>query len=296
MNASEDKKNQVALVLQGGGARGAFSSGVLDVFAEAGIDFPYFIGTSAGALCACNFISGDQGRNRYICTELLADPKFVSFRNLLFKRTAFNFGYLFFTVPQTIYPFNEEAFFADDRPFYAACTSMETGEAAYFNKQDMQGKEFYDALTASASLPLLSKAITVDGKKYLDGGPAASIPFKKPLEDGCEKIVVVLTRARGYRKTSNRSAEIRLAKALYRKYPAFVAKFKEASKVYNDDMEELERLEKDGKAFCIYPDNPPKIGRAEKDKEKLLALYEEGRQVATRLLPELKAFMGAGDE
>ena len=189
MSGRDTQAIKAALVLQGGGARGAFTSGVLDVFMEHGLDFPYVIGTSAGALCACNYISGDKGRNRFVCTELLTDPKFVSVRNLLFKRTAFNFNYLFFTVPKDIYPFSEEKFLKDERPFFAACTSMKTGEAIYFDKRKMDPKDFYTALSASASLPLLAKPVNVAGEKCLDGGPAAAVPFHKPFEDGYEKAV-----------------------------------------------------------------------------------------------------------
>ena len=295
---SDLRKHQIdaALVLQGGGARGAFTSGVLDVFAENKLDFPYVIGTSAGALCACNYLSGDKGRNKFVCTELLTDPKFVSLRNLLFKRTAFNFGYLFFSVPEKMYPFSEKEFFADERPFLATCTSMKTGEAVYFDKRKLGRKDFYTALAASASLPLLAKPVDVMGEKCLDGGPAAAIPFRKPLEDGYQKEVIVLTRAYGYRKKPIKSLNYRLAKALYRKYPAFLSKFKTSPDVYNADTEEIEKLQKEGKVFVIQPDNPPHIATAEKDKEKLVALYEEGRAVAERLLPELRKYLGVADE
>lgn len=296
MSGRDTQAIKAALVLQGGGARGAFTSGVLDVFMEHGLDFPYVIGTSAGALCACNYISGDKGRNRFVCTELLTDPKFVSVRNLLFKRTAFNFNYLFFTVPKDIYPFSEEKFFKDERPFFAACTSMKTGEAIYFDKRKMDPKDFYTALSASASLPLLAKPVNVAGEKCLDGGPAAAVPFHKPFEDGYEKAVVILTRARGYRKQPLKSLNYRLGKALYRKYPAFLAKFKAGPDVYNADMDELARLEAEGKVFIIQPDGAPHIAVAEKDTEKLVALYEEGKAVAERLLPKLRKYLGVADE
>ena len=296
MSERDTQAIKAALVLQGGGARGAFSSGVLDVFAEQRLEFPYVIGTSAGALCACNNNSGDKGRNRFICTELLTDPKFVSVRNLLFKRTAFNFNYLFFTVPKDIYPFSEEKFFEDKRPFLAACTDMKTGEAIYFDKQKMEPRDFYSALAASASLPLLAKPVSVAGEKCLDGGPAAAVPFHKPFEDGYEKAVVVLTRARGYRKQPLKSLNLRLGKALYRKYPAFLTKFKAGPDVYNADMDELAKLEEEGKVFIIQPDGAPHIAVAEKDKEKLVALYDEGRAVAERLLPGLRKFLGVADE
>lgn len=294
MDQNESRKNQVALVLQGGGARSAFSAGVLDVFAENGLRFDAVFGTSAGSLCAANFLSGDIGRNKFICTSLMVDKKFLSMKNLLVRKSAFDFTYLFFTVPKTISPFNEERFFNDETPFYAATTNLETGGATYF----LKGKErtFYKCLAASSSLPLLAKPVMIDGKPYLDGAPAAPIPFRKAVEDGYGKMVVVLTREKGYRKKKTKRSVYLMAKALYRKYPHFLSSFKKAAEIYNGDMNDLEKLQEAGAAYIVYPDNPPDVKRTEKNKKKLLALYEEGRRVATEKLPAIKEYMGIEHE
>ncbi len=294
MDETKQKKKGVALVLQGGGARCAFTAGVLDVFAENGLRFDAVFGTSGGALCAANFISGDVGRNKFVCTSLMTDKKFLSLKNLLIRKTAFNFTYLFFTVSKTISPFSEEVFFKDERPLFVATTSLESGGPAYFQKGGE--RSFYKALAASSSLPLLSKPVMIDGHPYLDGAPAAPIPFKKAVEEGYEKMVVVLTRERGFRKKKTKRKTYLMAKMLYRKYPKFLASFKKAADIYNGDMDYLHRLEGQGNALLVLPATPPEVKRTEKNKKRLLALYEEGRRIAMNQLEAIKRYMGPANE
>jgi len=283
---------QCGLVLQGGGTRSAFTAGVLDVLMENKIGFPYVIGTSAGALSALNFLSGDEGRTKKIEIALMRDSKFVSLSNLLFKGSIFDFDYLFFTVPETIIPFNKKAYMDNPTHFVVATTDLETGKARYFVKGECQ--DMWSAIAASSSLPLLTrKPIFVDGHPCLDGGPTANLPFRKALEDGCFKIVVVATRARGFRKDEPKRTHIREAEILYKKYPAFVEAFANQHFSYNRSAEELDLLESNGQAFVIRPDHPVTIGRTERKKEKLNALYKEGQEVAKRLLPSLRLFLSS---
>ena len=287
-------QKKIALVLQGGGVRGAFTAGALDVLLEQGISFPYVIGTSAGGLNGVNFIARDIGRSKYVSTELMSDPKFVSFRNFLHHGSFFDFDYLFHTVPQTVLPFNQDAYDQSDVTFIVATTRMSDGQAQYFAKGEID--DFYSALAATASLPLISKPVRVDGGHYLDGGTAAAIPFRKALEDGYDKLFVIGTRSEGYRKSNPKKSSRFIAKLMYRRFPGFLSEYYVQGDRYNRDEEELLRLQKEGTVFYLRPDVPPDVKLVEKDKAKLIALYEQGREVMQRELPALRAFMEDGHE
>lgn len=283
-----------ALVMQGGGARGAFTAGVLDVLMENKIVFPYVIGTSAGALNGVNYISNDIGRSKYVSTELMSDKRFVSLGNFFRRGTAFDFAYLFHTVPKTTLPFDSAEYNSSPIEFAVCATGMEDGEPHYFKHHICN--EFYKALAASSSLPLISKPVDVEGKKYLDGGVTVIIPYQKAFDDGYSKVVVIQTRARGYRKGKLKGSKVFLARCMYRKYPEFIKAYRHINDRYNDSMAEVERLAEEGRVFLIAPDTEPEIGSIAKDKDALLRLYEEGREVMQRDLRALKEFVGFRDE
>lgn len=283
-----------SLVLQGGGTRGAFTSGVLDVFMEHGLYFPYVIGTSAGGLNAVNYLSKDIGRSKYVSTVLVSDPKFLSMRNYVSAGSAFDFDYLFHTVPYTKAPFDQKTFERSPIRFLVATTSVETGKAAYFEK-GVCG-DFYAALAATASLPLISKPVDVEGHLYMDGSAAAPIPFQKAFEDGAEKLVIIETRARGYRKKPNGKTTAFFLRSLYRKHPKFLKAVMNSYRLYNDEVEEIDRLADAGEVFLICPDVPPEVGLTERNEQRLVALYEQGREVAEREFGRLLDFLGIAHE
>lgn len=290
----EVRIDHVALVLQGGGARGAFTAGVLDVFMEHGLDFSYVIGTSAGALNAVNYLSRDIGRSKKVTTEVMLDPKFCSFRNFLFRGGAFNFAYLFHALPKTSLPFDAGTYNASTARFFCVSTSLETGEVAYFQKGEC--REFYKALSSSASLPLIARPVRVLGKKYLDGGVVAPVPYKKPLEDGFEKFVMVMTRPRGYRRGKSGKLSRFLGWLFYRRYRGFYANYKKANEAYNDGYIAAEKMESEGKAVVIYPPENIHVGRMEKKTENLNALYQAGRLAGEENLSAILALVGAKHE
>ena len=284
----------VALVLQGGGARGAFTAGVLDVFMENGLLFPYVIGTSAGALNGVNYLSGDIGRSKRVCCEIMLDPKFCSLRNWFFRGSAFDFGYLFHEVPKTLLPFDSLAYNRSPVRFICVSTSYVDGKVAYFEKGVCP--EFYKALASSASLPLISRPVRVEGTKYFDGGVVAPVPYKKPLEDGYGKLVMVMTRPKGYRRKKASKSSKFLGWLLYHGHRDFYESYKNQNAYYDDGYVAAENLEKEGKAFVIYPPEGIHVGRMDKDRDALEALYQAGYKAAEERLPELLEFLGVAHE
>ncbi|HBM70664.1 MAG TPA: patatin family protein [Firmicutes bacterium] len=286
----QGKKVKSALVIQGGGTRGIYAAGVLDAFLLNKISFPYIIGTSAGSLCGANYLSKDFGRSKYVVTELMSDPKFVSVRNRIFKGTIFDFDFLFHEVPKSILPFNEKEFFNSSSLFYMVATDMNSGKTIYFEKNAISDP--YKGLAASSSLPLLSKPVNVDGYLCLDGGVAMSVPFRKPLEEEIEKIVVIATRNKGYRKKEIKNLQKIIAKSLYKDYPLLLNAFLKSHEKYNKDMDLLDRLEEEGRVCVIRPDFEVNVGVACKDKQELLSLYDRGFHDGTSNINKIKKYLG----
>lgn len=279
-----------ALVLEGGSLRSMFTSGVLDVMTEQDIEMSYVNGVSAGSMCGMNYISKQVGRTIRVNTEYLHDKRYMSFRNMLKNRLIFNFEFLFGELSTELIPFDFETFEKSPQRFEVVATRCKTGKPEFFEKGVCT--DMYAAVQASCSMPLLSKMITVEGKKYLDGGISLPIAYERAMDLGYEKVVVILTRNHGYRK---RPVD-RLTKRGYDRYfgplPELRASLEEVPERYNRMQEELDKLEEEGRIFIIRPEFPVLVSRVEQDEEKLKALYAEGRRIGEECLPALREYLG----
>ena len=268
------------LVLEGGGMRGVFSTGVLDCFLDHHISFDYCIGVSAGACHATSYLSRQRGRSFRVNTAYLEGGKYVSVRNFFKTGSAFNMDFIFDEVPHKLDLFDYDTFLSSPCVFYARVTDVETGKPAYF------GRELMDhdgtVLRASSAIPVFSPIVEFQGRKYLDGGTSDPIPVEKALADGCDALVVVLTQDRGYEKSPEKFRAV--YKWLYRKYPAMVDTLDNRHKVYNSTRRRVFSLEKEGKATVIAPEKPVDLSRFERDLSRLKALYNQGYAQAERLL------------
>lgn len=278
-----------ALVLEGGSLRALFTAGVLDVMMENGIEYPYVNGVSAGSMCAMNFVSGQIRRTRDVNINYLNDRHYIGIRNLLFHGGIFNFDYLFNVISKDYIPFDWDAFRASPTRYVAVATNCRTGEPNYFEKGTF--KKIEDAASASCSMPILSKMITLNGDRYLDGGVSMPIAYDEAMAEGYQKIVVVLTREHGYRKKPLSQRRMNLFAKAYGDYPFLLEKLIHVPDHYNQMQEEMDELEKEGKIYIIRPQSPVKVLRVERDPRKLEALYEEGRRVMEQQLDGLKRYL-----
>ena len=279
-----------ALVLEGGSLRGLFTAGVLDVFMERGIQFSYVNGVSAGTMNALSYISNQPGRTMKVDLDYVHDKRFLSFRNMVEKREIFSFEFLFGELSQTLVPFDFETFESSPQEFEAVATRCKTGKPEYFTKGECS--DIFAAVQASSSIPILSHMITVDKKKYLDGGLSMPIAYQRAFDKGYDKVVVVLTRHKGFRK---RPIDPWSEKAYHRYFaplPELLASIEEIPDRYNRMQEEMEELEAAGRIFIIRPDEPVAVSRFERDKMKLQKLYGDGRRVAEELLPGMCQYLG----
>lgn len=272
MNNLDFKNKDIGLILEGGGLRGVYTSGVLDAFLDNGVKFPYVIGVSAGICNALSYFSKQKGRNIKINIEHCDDKEYCGFKNMLIKGAMFNENMLFEKIPHQLYPFDYDTYSKEYTKLIAVVTDCERGKALYYELDDIKNQ--YNIIKASSWLPFISKMVDYDGKKLLDGGITDSIPIKKALKDGCKKCVVVLTRPKGYRKSY--SKVIPLANFVYRKYPNLIKALSRRYEEYNETLDYIENLEQKGEIIVIRPTKYLEISRVEKDPQKLLKAYRLG--------------------
>lgn len=280
--------NRLGLVLEGGGMRGVYTAGVLDFFLEENFFVDGVIGVSAGAVQAVNFVSRQEKRGFRVIATYVNDKRYMSFRSLLLTGDLFNRKFCYERIPNELDPFDYETFRNSSTRCYATATNVLTGEASHLELKDLH--DDMDKLRASGSLPLVSNLVNIDGIPHLDGGIADSIPFDAFRRMGYGKCIVVLTRAKGYRKSPNRLVPIIRFK--YRKYPKFIAACENRFRVYNETLDALEAAEARGDVFVIRPQKTVEVARLERNASKLEALYREGFAEAKERFDDLKRFIG----
>ena len=268
-----------ALVLEGGGMRGIFTCGVLDYLMDNKISFPYTVGVSAGACNGLSYMSHQRGRGKYSNIDLLAKYKYIGIRPLLKKRGLIDQQLLFHRFPDRILPYNYKAYAENPNRFEMVTTDCVTGRACYWEEK-FDERRIIDIVKASSSLPYACPIIHVDGKPMLDGGIVDSIPLLRAYEQGFDKCVVVLTRNKGYRKSDK---EVIVPRFIYKKYPRLRVALRNRNKIYNEQLEMVERLEDEEKITVIRPQKPIVVDRMETNVHKLTDLYEEGYECAKRM-------------
>ena len=248
-----------------------------------GIRFPFTVGVSAGACNGLSYMSGQRGRARSSNIDLMEKHHYVGFKYLITQGCIMDFKLLFEDFPEKIIPYDYNAYFSNPDRFVMVTTNCLTGEAEYFEEKS-SSERVMSIVRASSSLPFVSKITYVDGVPMLDGGIVDSIPVQYALDQGYEKLVVILTRNKGYRK---KEGKMRIAKAFCRKYPALQQALSVRNLKYNQTMDLIERLEAEGRITVIRPIKPVEVGRIEKDTAKLTALYQEGYLIASELLNDI---------
>lgn len=275
------------LILEGGGLRSLFSAGILDAWMQADIHFDGIIGVSGGALFGCNFKSHQIGRALRYNIKLKDDPRYMGIRSLIRTGDIVGADFAYHVVPTEIDVFDDEAFRADPSHFYVVATDIETGEPFYkeLTSFDYEGLEW---MRATASMPLVSHPVELDGHVYLDGGMTDSIPLKQFQKMGYERNVVILTRPRGYvKKPTSIGWLFRLCS---RKYPKIADCMMRRHDAYNEQVEYMLSQEKAGNTLLIFPDEPLNIGRTELDEDKMRTVHGLGMKKGHQLADTIKEF------
>lgn len=263
--------------------RGVFTAGVLQAFMDEGFVADELVGVSAGASNGASYVSNQSGRGYRTNVDYAGDKRYASLQS--WRRTGSFFGmdFIFGELPERLDPFDYEAFEASPCDYYAGATHVQTGHIAWFGKPYMKPPMLN--LRASCSIPMLSPIVEIDGEPYLDGGIAAPIPIDKAITDGCEKLIVILTRERGFKK---KPQEFRaLYHWTFRKNPAFVKTMDMRHLVYNHTLERLWRMEAEGRAIVVAPPAPLEVDRFGKDAQKMIEAFEVGKTCGLEALHKL---------
>lgn len=284
---------KLGMVFEGGANRTFFSCGVMDVFLEEELLPDYFVGVSAGIAYGVSYLSGQRGRNLEVMEKYMPDKRYMGIQHLFNRRERayFNTKFVFEQVPNELLPFDYDAFLRFPGKVEATVTNIHTGKAEYIEVP--RGKEMRDTLVASCSLPVLFQPVKIGKHYYLDGGISDSIPYEHAIEEGCDKVIVVLTRERGYVKATEKS--VKITSSLYKKYPKIVEDMNQRAERYNASMERLLGLEKEGKVFVIAPVTTYGTGRTDTDIVKLRRLYDEGFSIAKDQMKALRDYLADGN-
>lgn len=274
------------IVLEGGAFRGLYNQGVLDALMEKGINMYCTIGVSAGALAGFNYVSGQIGRSARANLRFRHYTDYVGRGALRHSHSPIRLDFLFKDYNR-FEPFNKKRFFDPSRRYIAVATNCRTGKTEYFERGKC--RDIVSAIKASASMPFISPMISVDGIPCLDGGCSCKIPYRWAIDQGFEKIVIVRTRDPAFRK---KVRKIYRLLRFYRKYPEFAESLRRSSRDYNRQCDEIEQLEKEGRAFVLKPSGKVKVSRLEGDMEKLGALYWQGYNDTMNKMTELKEYLG----
>lgn len=281
---------QVGMVLEGGGMRGVYTGGVLECLLDNDIHLPYVVGVSAGAGNAASYVSRQKGRNKIITIDYATHPRYVSVRNLIREKSLFGWSLIFDELPNRLVPFDFDTFYRAQGEMWIGMTDAITGQPAYVEKKETESANTILAvIQASSSLPFVSKPVMVNGRLMFDGGITDPVPLAKSISDGNQYHIVVSTKPQGYRKTPFRHSW--LARNFYPEYPGLVEALAKRYQVYNDALEQVEELERQGMVVLIRPSAEIQVGRTTTDPSRLTKLYELGYRDTEAQLEKIKAWL-----
>lgn len=285
----EKIKDKVGLVLEGGGMRGMYTAGVLDLFIEENIWPDGIIGVSAGAIHGSSYLANQHGRSVRYNIKYINDKRYTSLKSWITTGDLFNADFCYDKIPNELNVFDYDTYMenASNIPFYVGCSNLEKGKPEYIRCTDFRKDMAY--MQATASLPLVSRIVEVNNQKLLDGATTDSIPVEYFRSIGYKKNIVVLTRPQGYTKKPDKS--IGIIEKVYSKYPEYVQACKIRHKMYNRTLKYIDYYEQKGEILVIRPSKKIKIGRLEKDTDKLKYMYRLGRYDAKQKLQEIKDFI-----
>lgn len=278
------------LVLEGGGMRGLFSEGIIDVMQEEGIHVDGMMSVSAGALFGCNYKSHQVGRGLRYNIRFKDDPRYMGWGSFLRTGNFVNAEFAYHTMPMQLDVFDSATFEADPMEFHIVSTNIETGEPVY-RKIDHVEDATLEWFRATSSMPIVSTPVEIEGMKLLDGGLVDCIPLKHFQEIGYDRNIVILTQPKGYQKKPNKMNL--LFRLFHHKYPKIAECMKRRHEMYNAQLQYIDEQVQKGKVLAIYPDHPFDIGRIELNEPKLRAIYQHGREKGIALLNEIQSFLSS---
>ena len=284
---------KIGIVLEGGGMRGMYTCGILDVLMENHIYLDGMVGVSAGIAFGCNYKSGQAGRALRYNVRFAKDRRYSGMWSLLKTGNYYNAWFAYHQVPRHYDIFDYNAFEDSPMECYAVCFDVNSGDGVY-QRLDHVNDDFFEWIRASASMPVVAQPVEVGGRFLLDGGLADSIPLEFMMNKGYERNVVILTREEGYRKTAEHG--MWLMKPLLRKYPKVIEALKHRPALYNKQVPLVREEESKGTAFVFIPLKTLNVSRTTHDAMEMNRVYQQGREEALQRLDELMKFLAGEDD
>lgn len=281
---------KIGLVVEGGGMKCAYNAGILDAFIDHGVTFDYCIGVSGGAGNAASFVAGQRGRNIRFYTEHTHSPRFFGLRSLLRSGDLFGLKYIYgdLTNSSGKDPLDFKALMNSPTRYELVVTNAATGKPEYYGKEDMK-QDDYRLVMASCAIPVACRPVEIDGNLYFDGGLTDAIPADHALQEGCDRLVLLLSRPRGYIKTPQNMRW--LYSRLGRRYPNIVSVIDQRHVAYNENLKKVYELEQEGKAFIFAPSRAVKAGTYSMKEDTERELYALGFHDFEEQYEKLKKFM-----
>ena len=283
---------KTGLVLEGGGMRGLFTAGVMDVMMADGLHFDGIVGVSAGAAFGCNYKSHQPGRALRYNMRFRHDPKYMGLRSLILTGDLVGAEYAYHTLPTQLDVFDFDTYRQDPTEFHVVCTDACSGETVYhvIPEFDFWALEW---IRASASMPIVSRTVKIDGRELLDGGITNSIPLRYFQQQGYERNIVILTQPQGFRK--QRTRLMPLFHTLLRRYPAIIEAMGRRHLMYNEQLDYIRQQELLGNTLLIYPEQPLPISRTSSNASKMQHVYDLGRRMGEQNLERMRSFLAGPD-
>lgn len=276
-----------ALVMEGGAFRGTYTSGVIDALMENDLNFALTLGCSAGAMNGYCYLSGRIGKAGRVNLIYRHDSRYVGLAAYRKNKGIIGFDFLFHELEERE-PAVKSHFEDPKRRLLVVATRLEDGKAVYFEK----GKDdLRKGIQASASMPYVSKPVLINGEHYLDGGVACKVPYEEAIRLGAKKLLIVLTREKGYRKKPGKNVRFNAEMVYGKKYKTFAEEVAKVSEMTNHQYDEIDKMGEEGKAFVLYPSSPVNIDRLEPNMEKLGSLYFQGYHDTLNALPKIRAYL-----
>lgn len=275
------------VIFEGGGMRGAYTAGVIDAFIENEVEFSSVYGVSSGACHATTYLSKQVGRARKIIVDYAHDKRYFSISSLFKTGNMFGIEFIFKTLTHKLEPYDFETANNSRSKFYVGVINICTAHSEYFEVNDMDTE--YQKLAATMALPIISRPVKLDGKWYLDGGIVDSLPIQRAIDDGCKKVVMVLTQDGTFRRKFNKLTPLFAIWYLF--HLKFVYKIATRHIWYNRALDKIRTMETNGDIFVIRPQKPVQVKRLEFDQSKINDLYLDGYKDAMNLMPKLKEYL-----
>lgn len=288
IGTASEKLTKGCIVLEGGAFRGTYTEGVLDALMLSDINLECVLGVSAGAMNGLNYVSGQIGRTIRLTLKYRHDSRYMGLKAIRREKGLFGFGFMFGELMDIEF-FDKERLKNSPMRFLTSATNCETGRSEFFEKNG--AVDIFEAVKASASLPLVSRPVKLNGVDYFDGGCSKKVPYEWAFENGYDKVVVVRTRHADYRKESNSHGTNKIIRRKYKKYPRLIEALENTNRVYNEDCDEMQRLHDEGKIFMIAPSEPLDVGRFEGNPEVIARLYDLGFNDTMKNIENLKKYL-----